>query len=94
VFTPFFQNSKLTWNLNSFGGLPFVPFSVSPSEAGCVKINSFVKSPSAALRFTPEFLRAWHLELFTKPSLPGVFTRSSKFEGEGKSPVESYDHEK
>jgi hypothetical protein len=45
-----------------------------------VKIDGFVKSPSAALRFnlvvaahlevrlTPQFLRAWHLELFTKPS--------------------------
>jgi hypothetical protein len=42
--------------------------------------DGFVKSPSAALRFnfvvaaylyvrfTPQFLRAWHLELFTKPS--------------------------
>jgi hypothetical protein len=45
-----------------------------------------VKSPSAALRFTfvaaayllvhltPQFLRAWHLELFTKPSFCGFFT--------------------
>jgi hypothetical protein len=44
------------------------------------KIDGFVKSPSAALRFnfvvaahlevrfTPQFLRALHLELFTKPS--------------------------
>jgi hypothetical protein len=31
-------------------------------------LYGFVKSPSAALRFTPQFLRAWHLELFTKPS--------------------------
>jgi hypothetical protein len=42
--------------------------------------DGIVKSPSAALRFnfvvaanlyvrfTPQFLRAWHLELFTKPS--------------------------
>jgi hypothetical protein len=42
--------------------------------------DGFVKSPSAALRFnfivaahflvrfTPQFLRALHLELFTKPS--------------------------
>jgi hypothetical protein len=45
-------------------------------------IDGFVKNPSAALpfnfvfeaylqvRFTPQFLRAWHLELFTKPSFP------------------------
>jgi hypothetical protein len=43
-------------------------------------LDGFVKSPSAALRFnfvvaahllvrlTPQFLRALHLELFTKPS--------------------------
>jgi hypothetical protein len=31
-------------------------------------VDGFVKSPSAALRFTPQFLRALHLELFTKPS--------------------------
>jgi hypothetical protein len=42
--------------------------------------DGFVKSPSAALRFTlvvaayrqvrftPQVLRAWHLELFTLPS--------------------------
>jgi hypothetical protein len=42
-------------------------------------VNGFVKSPSAALRFNfvvaahlvvrliPQFLRALHLELFTKP---------------------------
>jgi hypothetical protein len=28
------------------------------------------------VRFTPQFLRAWHLELFTKPS-SGGFRRSS-----------------
>jgi len=45
------------------------------------KFDGFVKNPSAALRFnfvvaaylsvrfTPQFLRALHLELFTKPSL-------------------------
>jgi hypothetical protein len=45
-----------------------------------VKVDGFVKSPSAALRcnfvvaahqkvrLTPQFLRALHLELFTKPS--------------------------
>jgi hypothetical protein len=44
-----------------------------------MKVNGFVKSPSAALRFTfvvaayqqvrfiPQVLRALHLELFTKP---------------------------
>jgi hypothetical protein len=51
-------------------------------NAFLAKANSdgLVKSPSAALRFnfvvaaymfvrfTPQFLRAWHLELFTKPS--------------------------
>jgi hypothetical protein len=54
-----------------------------------VHIDDFVKSPSAALRFnfvvaaylvvrfTPQFLRALHLELFTKPSFGGLFTRSS-----------------
>jgi hypothetical protein len=46
------------------------------------KLDGFVKNPSAALRFnfvvaaylfvrfTPQFLRALHLELFTKPSFP------------------------
>jgi hypothetical protein len=46
--------------------------------------DGFVKSPSAALRFnfvvaaylyvrfTPQFLRALHLELFTKPSLAAL----------------------
>jgi hypothetical protein len=45
-----------------------------------LETDGFVKSPSAALRFnfvvaayllvrfTPQFLRAWHLELFTQPS--------------------------
>jgi hypothetical protein len=49
-------------------------------------LDGFVKSPSAALRFnivvaaylyvrfTPQFLRALHLELFTKPSF-GDFLR-------------------
>ncbi|MCX5907296.1 MAG: hypothetical protein NTY64_08935 [Deltaproteobacteria bacterium] len=47
-----------------------------------------VKSPSAALRFNfvaaayhpstpPQVLRAWHLELFTKPSLWRLFTKPS-----------------
>jgi len=52
--------------------------------------DGFVKSPSAALRFnlvvaahllvrlTPQFLRAWHLELFTKPS-SGVLLRGLLF---------------
>ena len=31
--------------------------------------DSFVKSPSAALRFTPQFLRALHLELFTRSAI-------------------------
>ncbi len=56
-----------------------------------VKFDGFVKSPSAALRFnfvvaahllvrlTPQFLRALHLELFTKPSFRRLFTRSSNF---------------
>jgi hypothetical protein len=50
-------------------------------ELGQSKSDGFAKSPSAALRFnfvpaahmgvrlTPQFLRALHLELFTKPSL-------------------------
>jgi len=49
--------------------------------SGTKNEDGFVKSPSAALRFkrslrgqplrdlTPQFLRAWHLELFTKPSV-------------------------
>ncbi|MCX5911989.1 MAG: hypothetical protein NTV04_08665, partial [Deltaproteobacteria bacterium] len=59
--------------------------------------DGFVKSPSAALRFnfvvaaylyvrfTPQFLRALHLELFTNPSLAtlvwkrSLFPRSSPF---------------
>jgi hypothetical protein len=44
------------------------------------KVDGFVKSPSAGLRFnfvvtaylyvrfTPQFLRAWHVDLFAKPS--------------------------
>jgi hypothetical protein len=52
--------------------------------------DGFVKSPAAALRFnfvvaahplvrlTPQFLRAWHLELFTKPS-SGDFLRGPLF---------------
>ncbi|MCX5908115.1 MAG: hypothetical protein NTY64_13280 [Deltaproteobacteria bacterium] len=51
--------------------------------------DGFVKSPSAALRFTfvaaaypqvrltPQVSRALHLELFTKPSLWRLFTRPS-----------------
>ena len=47
---------------------------------GWIRIDGFVKSPSAALRFTfvvaayqqvrftPQVLRALHLELFTLPS--------------------------
>jgi hypothetical protein len=47
-----------------------------------MKTDGFVKSPSAALHFnfvaaahlqvrlTPQFLRALHLEFFTKPSFP------------------------
>jgi hypothetical protein len=54
-----------------------------------VNIDGSVKSPSAALRFTfalaaycqvcltPQVLRALPLELFTKPSLWQLFTRSS-----------------
>jgi hypothetical protein len=42
-----------------------------------LNFDGFVKSPSAALRFTPQFLRALHLELFTKPSFRGLFNRSS-----------------
>jgi hypothetical protein len=34
------------------------------------------------LRFTPQFLRAWHLELFTKPSFEQLFTGSSTNEVE------------
>jgi hypothetical protein len=52
-------------------------------------LDGFVKSPSAALRFnfvvaaylvvrfTPQFLRALRLELFTKPSFCWLFTTSS-----------------
>jgi purine nucleosidase len=52
--------------------------------------DDFVKSPSAALRgnfvvaahpyvrLTPQFLRALHLELFSKSSIHRFFTRSSK----------------
>ena len=54
-----------------------------------VNIDGFVNNPSAALRFTfvvpaycqvrltPQVLRALPLELFTKPSLWRLFTRSS-----------------
>jgi hypothetical protein len=60
--------------------------------------DGFVKSPSAALRcnfvvaahlsvrLTPQFLRALHLELFTKPSFWRLFTRSSNIDGFVKSP--------
>jgi hypothetical protein len=52
-------------------------------------INGFVKSPSAALRFTfvvaayhkvrltPQALRALHMELFTLPSQFWLFPRST-----------------
>jgi hypothetical protein len=55
--------------------------------------DGFVKGPSAALRFnfavaahlkvrlTPQFLRALHLEPFTKPSFCGILTRSPSFNG-------------
>ncbi|MCX5907412.1 MAG: hypothetical protein NTY64_09565 [Deltaproteobacteria bacterium] len=32
------------------------------------------------VRLTPQVLRAWHLELFTKPSLWRLFTRPSKLD--------------
>jgi hypothetical protein len=59
---------------------------------GMTFFDDSVKSPSAALRFnfvvavhpevrlTPQFLRAWHLELFTKSSGQRLFTRSSIIE--------------
>ena len=63
---------------------------IGPNGAGKTTLYGCVKSPSAALRFTfivaaylnvrftPQFLRALHLELFTQPSGKRIFTRSSK----------------
>jgi len=56
-----------------------------------IDLDGLVKSPSAALRFTfvvaaclyarftPQLLRALHLELFTKPSSARFFAGSSRF---------------
>jgi hypothetical protein len=43
------------------------------------KIDGFVKSPSVAVRFTPQFLRALNLELFTKPSIRANFLRNHHY---------------
>jgi len=43
------------------------------------KIDGFVKSPSVAVRFTPQFLRALHLELFTKPSIRATLLRNHHY---------------
>jgi hypothetical protein len=46
------------------------------------KFDGFVKNPSAALRFTPQFSRALHLELFTKPYVWVTFYAIINFDGE------------
>jgi hypothetical protein len=38
---------------------------------------NFVVAAYLFVRFTPQFLRAWHLELFTKPSFDRPFEGSS-----------------
>jgi hypothetical protein len=51
-------------------------FTKSPSAA--LRFN-FVAAAHRTLRFTPQFLRALHLELFTKPSFFGLFTGLSGY---------------
>jgi hypothetical protein len=43
------------------------------------------------VRLTPPFLRALHLEFFTKPSFCELFTRSSKIDETG-SPLPAFSH--
>jgi hypothetical protein len=44
-----------------------------PLEAGLR--GNFVVAAHLFVRLTPQFLRAWHLELFTKPSCCVLFPR-------------------
>ena len=43
-----------------------------PNGLGYSRSDGFVKSPSAALRFTPQFLRTWHVGASCTRPIMGV----------------------